>query len=94
MEGLFSLLLFAGLFFLMMRFGCGAHVGHGGHSGHSGLGMGTGSSIDPVCGMEVSEDKGYTKMHQGTLYRFCTKSCLDKFDADPQRYLEEGKETS
>jgi hypothetical protein len=33
MEGLFSLLLFAGLFFLMMRFGCGAHMAHGGH-GH------------------------------------------------------------
>lgn len=33
MDGLFSLLLFAGLFFLMMRFGCGAHVMHGGH-GH------------------------------------------------------------
>lgn len=32
MEGLFSLLLFAGLFFLMMRFGCGAHVMHGGHN--------------------------------------------------------------
>ncbi|GAB5604806.1 heavy metal-binding domain-containing protein [Sideroxyarcus sp. TK5] len=33
MDGLLSLLLFAGLFFLMMRFGCGSHVGHGGH-GH------------------------------------------------------------
>lgn len=33
MDGLISLLAFAGLFFLMMRFGCGSHVGHGGH-GH------------------------------------------------------------
>ncbi len=33
MEGLFSLLLIAGVFFLMMRFGCGAHIAHGGH-GH------------------------------------------------------------
>lgn len=31
MEGLFSLLLAAGLFFLMMRFGCGSHISHGGH---------------------------------------------------------------
>lgn len=33
MEGLFSLLLFAGFFYFMMRFGCGAHIvnGHGGH---------------------------------------------------------------
>ena len=35
MEGLLSLLLFAGLFYLMMRFGCGAHMVHG-HKGHSG----------------------------------------------------------
>lgn len=86
MDGLFSLLLFAGLFFLMMRFGCGAHIGHGGH------GMTRNISTDPVCGMEVPEDKGYAKVYQGKLYRFCTKSCLDKFDADPQHYLEDGKE--
>jgi hypothetical protein len=33
MEGLFSLLLFAGFFYFMMRFGCGAHMVHG-HGGH------------------------------------------------------------
>ncbi|MEL0586400.1 MAG: hypothetical protein AAES65_16140 [Candidatus Thiodiazotropha sp. (ex. Lucinoma kazani)] len=31
MEGLLSFLIFGGLFFLMMRYGCGAHVIHGGH---------------------------------------------------------------
>ncbi len=35
MEGLLSLLLFAGLFFLMMRFCCGGHSGHGGHGQHT-----------------------------------------------------------
>jgi hypothetical protein len=35
MDGLFSLLLFAGLFFLMMRFGCGSHIAHGGHGHHT-----------------------------------------------------------
>jgi hypothetical protein len=33
-EGLVSLLFFAGIFFLMMRFGCGAHMSHGGHGDH------------------------------------------------------------
>lgn len=80
MDGLFSLLLFAGLFYLMMRFGCGAHA-HGGHGGKEV------KHIDPVCGMEVAIDQGYGKMHQGTLYRFCSRSCLDKFEADPERYL-------
>ncbi len=40
MDGLLSFLLFAGLFYLMMRFGCGAHMvhghGHGHGSGHDG----------------------------------------------------------
>ena len=34
MSGLLSFLLFGALFFVMMRFGCGAHVSHGGHGGH------------------------------------------------------------
>lgn len=91
MEGLFSLLLFAGLFFLMMRFGCGAHMVHGGHGQHGTAG---GNDTDPVCGMQVSADSGYTKVHHGMLYRFCSRSCLDKFDADPQQYLGKEKERS
>lgn len=33
MEGFVSLLLFAGFFYLVMRFGCGAHLVHG-HGAH------------------------------------------------------------
>ena len=93
MEGLGTLLLFAAFFYLMMRFGCGAHMVHG-HGGHShGTGKAT-KYIDPVCDMEVEAEQGYGKMHQGELYRFCSRSCLDKFDADPERYLnkERGEE--
>jgi len=86
MDGLLSFLIFAVLFYVMMRFGCGAHMVHG-HGGHTGHGGGGGKYIDPVCDMEVETDKGYGKMYEGKLYRFCTRSCLDKFDADPQRYL-------
>ncbi len=84
MEGLGSLLFFAIFFFVMMRWGCGAHMmqGHGGHGSHKKE-----KYIDPVCDMEVEEDKGYGMMHQGESYRFCTRRCLDKFDADPERYL-------
>lgn len=94
MEGLGSLLFFAILFFVMMRWGCGAHMmhGHGSHGGSHDDGKGA-KYIDPVCDMEVEAEKGYGMMHEGTLYRFCTRSCLDKFDADPTRYLnkEEGE---
>lgn len=86
MEGLLSLLLFAGFFFLMMRFGCGAHMAHGKHGGHAGH-SDTVKHIDPVCGMEVDAEKGYGMMHKGQLHRFCSRSCLDKFEAEPDRYL-------
>ena len=90
MEGLFSFLLFAGFFYFMMRFGCGAHMvhGHGGHGEHPHRSENAvGSAIDPVCGMSVVADQGYTKTHQGRQYRFCSRACLDKFEATPERYL-------
>lgn len=91
MEGLGSFLLFAIVFYLMMRYGCGAHMmhGHGGHGKH-GDSKDTNNNIkhiDPVCDMEVEAEQGYDQMYQGTLYRFCSKSCLDKFDAAPENYL-------
>jgi len=90
MDGLLSFLIFAVLFYVMMRYGCGAHMvhGHGGHASHGGGGE---KYIDPVCDMEVDPDKGYGKMYEGRLYRFCTRSCLDKFDADPERWLNKPK---
>ena len=93
MEGLFSLLLFAGLFYLMMRFGCGAHMVHGGHGGHAvhdghmSHGDGAVTVTDPVCGMPVPATQGYSEVHEGNEYRFCSRNCLDQFDADPARYL-------
>ena len=83
MERLFSLLLFAGFFYLMMRFGCGAHMVHG-HGRRADGAVGNG--IDPVCGAPVAADQGYAKMHQGHRYRFCSRVCLDKFEAHPGRH--------
>jgi len=100
MEGLGSFLLFAVLFFIMMRFGCGAHMVHGGHGGHGKKDEGhdhtkmtsdAAQAIDPVCGMPVDDDSGYGKMHNNQLYRFCSKKCLNQFDADPKRYLKQVK---
>jgi len=86
MDGLLSLLIFAGLFYLMMRFGCGAHMihGHGSKKSESD----TTKHLDPVCGMEVDTEKGYGKMHEGNLYRFCSRKCLDKFESKPEKYIE------
>jgi YHS domain-containing protein len=88
MEGLFSLLLFAASFYLMMRLGCGAHMvhGHGGHHGHERGSAGAGAT-DPVCGMAVAPGTGYTKVHEGRQYPFCSRKCLDKFEANPEQSL-------
>ncbi len=53
-----------------------------------------GQAIDPVCGMTV--DIGTAKWkteHEGHFYFFCNPKCLDRFTADPARYLDfEAKE--
>ncbi|MBT8433760.1 MAG: YHS domain-containing protein [Gammaproteobacteria bacterium] len=89
MEGFFSFLLFAGLFYLMMRVGCGAHMMHGHHGASD---ENSSKHIDPVCAKNVPPNEGYGKMHEGRLYRFCSRKCLDAFDQNPERYLPESSE--
>ncbi len=46
------------------------------------------TSIDPVCGMQVDEQKAAGELeYLGRHYRFCAQSCLRKFEADPERFL-------
>jgi YHS domain-containing protein len=88
MEGLLSFLLFATFFYFMMRFGCGAHMihGHGGHGSHQDRASQQSSATDPVCGMPVVPNEGYTKTHAGQTYHFCSRKCLDAFEANPDKY--------
>lgn len=88
MDRIISFLLFAALFYFMMRFGCGSHAVHGHHrhrEGHGNGGLGS-SAKDPVCGMEVAAGGGYSEVYEGREYRFCSRKCLDKFDASPQQF--------
>ena len=87
MEGLFSLLVFALFFYFMMRFGCGAHMVHGKHDHDRKAKDRDQAHVDPVCGIEVDVTKGYGKMHNDHLYRFCSKKSLDDFDANPDQYV-------
>jgi YHS domain-containing protein len=99
MESLLYFALFAGLFFLMMRFGCGSHIMGHGHSQHSAHGNDASREqdrprwvpperdTDPVCGMTVETDKAKSAVHDGTVYYFCSSDCRDRFEASPQRYV-------
>ena len=44
-------------------------------------------AADPVCGMQVDPQTEHRCVHDDALYLFCCASCLDKFRADPGRYL-------
>jgi len=47
-----------------------------------------GKAIDPVCGMTVEiATATHTADHEGTTYYFCNPGCLEKFTADPEKYL-------
>jgi Cu+-exporting ATPase len=49
------------------------------------------SAIDPVCGMTVDPAKAAgTAQYKGQTYYFCSKSCVARFEADPERYLQSG----
>jgi len=43
--------------------------------------------LDPVCGMKVTSDSEHRHQDKGTDYFFCSSSCVQKFAADPARYL-------
>lgn len=44
-------------------------------------------AIDPVCGMEIEEAQApATTEFEGRVYYFCSESCRDEFEANPQLY--------
>lgn len=46
-------------------------------------------AIDPVCGMTVRpESAAGAHPYQGQTYHFCSTHCLQKFQANPERYLQ------
>jgi Cu+-exporting ATPase len=44
--------------------------------------------LDPVCGMTVDPARaaGHVE-HRGQVYYFCSRGCIEKFRADPERFL-------
>ena len=83
------LLFWGGLFFVMMRYGCGAHMmgGHGGHGRQKGAAP-EGEIKDPVCGMTVDpKNAAATAVRGGITHYFCSTSCRDNFEQAPEKYI-------
>lgn len=97
MDALLYFLLWAGLFLLMMRFGCGRHVlGHGGAHGNGSAGrigsrglkwMAPERDIDPVCGKSVETHAAKPSIFDGRVYYFCSRECREAFEAAPAEYV-------
>ena len=50
------------------------------------------TAVDPVCHMNVDPERAAgSSIYQGQTYYFCSKGCVAKFEADPQRYLHPDK---
>jgi YHS domain-containing protein len=84
-------LIWAAVFALMMRFGCGAHVmGRSHRHGHGSQDDDTRRldmrATDPVCGMEIDPRTAKSAVHLDRPVYFCSSSCRDKFEAEPSKY--------
>ena len=43
---------------------------------------------DPACGMKVKKSKAAAvSEYQGKKYYFCAVACKEKFDKEPEKYL-------
>ncbi len=102
MEALLYFALWAGLIFLMMRFGHGAHVmGHGqsrkqtesapGYTGPLDLRwVPPVKDTDPVCKKIVATDRAKPSVYAGSVYYFCSRDCREVFEAAPGLYVGAG----
>lgn len=46
---------------------------------------------DPVCNMEINEQSAAGRsQYQGQTYYFCTESCKEEFDRNPEQYANQG----
>lgn len=98
MESLLYLALLGAGVFLMMRFGCGAHMaghGHGGYKGETRPAEGSKDmrwvppqqDTDPVCGKTVTPEKAKSSVHDGQVYYLCSRECREAFEAAPATYV-------
>lgn len=47
---------------------------------------------DPICNMNVDETKAAgTSVYKGVTYYFCSKGCKEKFDKEPEKFIDKDK---
>lgn len=98
MESLLYFVVWGALLFLMMRFGCGAHImGHGEgrpsseeterRGGGAARWIPPKSDFDPVCDKIVRPEDALSSVYDGHVYYFCGARCRESFEASPEHFL-------
>jgi len=94
-----SIILWVGIFFVLMRFG---HFATGmksdqmksqnknlqnNNSNHELVWTPPEKDIDPVCNKSVVTDTAKPSVHNGKVYYFCSRTCRERFEAAPDLYV-------
>ena len=96
MEALIYFIFWGLAIFLMMRFGCGAHVMGHGHGPEESRHQARSPEMrwippekdrDPVCGKVVATATAKPSIHDGIVYYFCSRECREQFEAAPTIYV-------
>ena len=45
---------------------------------------------DPVCGLMVDKNPNLSTTYKGETYYFCSKTDLDEFKKNPEKYVKKG----
>ncbi len=105
MELLVTIAIWAGFFYLMMRFGCGSHLMGGGHKPGDAKetpAKGDTSELrwvpeekdtDPVCKKTVATSTAKPSVYAGKVYYFCSRDCREVFEAAPELYANSDDKT-
>mgnify|MGYP002639934770 CR=1 FL=1 len=100
MSSLLWFAVWAAAIFLMMRFGCGAHVmGHSQHGKQADGGeeprwVPPDADTDPVCGKTVKTANAKPSVFDGHVYYFCSRECREVFEAAPEQYAKGNTDAS
>ena len=47
---------------------------------------------DPLCGMKVNKNIGYSSEYKQKQYFFCSSNCKGQFDNDPEKFIKKSSD--
>jgi len=102
MEMLLTIAVWTGLFFVMMRFGCGTLLTGRTQKNASEYDplatmetpelrwVPAEKDTDPVCKKTIATSTAKSCVHEGKVYYFCSRDCREIFEAAPDMYVGTG----